>query len=631
MKKQLLTLIFLLVLGFSYAQQSNHWTTITGTQYNLTMSGVIYIDGVAQTSSVFEIGAFCGNECRGSARAQLFPPTGDYVVSLTVVSDQPNGETITFRLYDHGTQQEFPSECANNITFNANDNYGAMGNWYSFAFVGEVPEYEITVLANPVDGGTVFGAGTYSEGDLCTLTVMVNDAYTFVNWTKDGIEVSTSPTYSFTVMESASYTANFMEALTANHWTTILGTQYNLTMSGVISIDGIAQTSTALEVGAFCGNECRGSARAQFFPPTGDYVVSLTVVSNQLNGETITFGLFDHRIQQEYSNDCVNRITFNANDNYGAMGNWYEFSFMTPTIPQTFTLPINGYGEGAGGYYLIASPVTEVAPSVENGFLTGEYDLYYFDQSQEMEWQNYKANSFNLVSGKGYLYASKTNTTLTFTGEPYIGNGNVTLNYNEGANFAGWNLVGNPYSVTAYIDRDFYVMREDGEEIIPGNGNAIAPMQGIFVIADSNGEEMTFSTNAPTNNGSKVVVNIRRKHGDVIDRVMVRFDGGAMLPKHMLHPKNTKLYISESEKEYAVVCNNGNNITPVCFCAAEDGTYTLNVEVENMEMEYLHLIDNMTGADIDLLQTPEYTFQARTTDNASRFQLIFANTSEHDE
>ena len=174
-------------------------------------------------------------------------------------------------------------------------------------------------------------------------------------------------------------------------------------------------------------------------------------------------------------------------------------------------------------------------------------------------------------------------------------------------------------------------MREDGEEIIPGNGNAIAPMQGIFVIAVRDGEEMTFSTNAPTNNGSKVVVNVRRKHGDVIDRVMVRFDGGAMLPKHMLHPENTKLYIAESEKEYAVVCNSGKNITPVCFCAAENGTYTLNVEVDNIEMEYLHLIDNITGADIDLLQMLEYTFQARTTDNASRFQLIFANTSEHDE
>ena len=331
MKKHLLTLIFISVLGFSYAQPSNHWTTIVGTQYNLTMSGVIYIDDEPQTSTMLEIGAFCGNECRGSARAQYFPPTGDYVVSLTVVSNQQSGETITFRLFDHATQQEFPTESVNSITFNANDNYGEMGNWYPFAFVGEVPEYEITVSANPVEGGTVSGAGIYSEGDLCTLTVMVNDAYTLVNWTKDGIEVSTSPTYSFTVTESASYTANLIEASTANHWTTITGTQYNLTMSGVIFIDGIAQTSTALEIGAFCGNECRGSARAQFFPPTGDYVVSLTVVSNEVNGETITFRLYDHRIQQEFPSECVNSITFNANDNYGEMGNWYSFAFMENT------------------------------------------------------------------------------------------------------------------------------------------------------------------------------------------------------------------------------------------------------------------------------------------------------------
>ena len=341
MKKLLLIMIFVSALGFSNAQQANHWTTITGTQYNLTMSGVISIDDVAQTSTMLEIGAFCGDECRGSARAQFFPPTGDYVVSLTVVSNQQSGETITFRLYDHGTQQEFPTESVNSITFNANANFGEMGNWYPFAFVEGANEYEITVLANPLAGGTVTGGGTYSQGDVCTLTATVNDAYTFVNWTKDGVEVSSSTTYSFTVTETASYTANFIVASAANHWATITGTQYNLTMSGVISIDDVAQTSTALEIGAFCGGECRGSARAQFFPPTGDYVVSLTVVSNELSGETIVFRLFDHRIQQEYPNECVNSITFNANANFGEMGNWYPFAFYEQSaiiLDQTITL-----------------------------------------------------------------------------------------------------------------------------------------------------------------------------------------------------------------------------------------------------------------------------------------------------
>jgi hypothetical protein len=32
----------------------------------------------------------------------------------------------------------------------------------------------------------------------------------------------------------------------------------------------------------------------------------------------------------------------------------------------------------------------------------------------------------------------------------------------------------------------------------------------------------------------------------------------------------------------------------------------------------------MTGADIDLLQTPSYTFEAKTSDHASRFRLVFS-------
>ena len=45
-----------------------------------------------------------------------------------------------------------------------------------------------------------------------------------------------------------------------------------------------------------------------------------------------------------------------------------------------------------------------------------------------------------------------------------------------------------------------------------------------------------------------------------------------------------------------------------------------------MEFSRLRLIDNMTGADIDLLATPSYTFEAKTTDYASRFRLVFSST-----
>ena len=36
----------------------------------------------------------------------------------------------------------------------------------------------------------------------------------------------------------------------------------------------------------------------------------------------------------------------------------------------------------------------------------------------------------------------------------------------------------------------------------------------------------------------------------------------------------------------------------------------------------------MTGNDVDLLATPTYTFQAKTTDFASRFKLVFAANEE---
>lgn len=73
-------------------------------------------------------------------------------------------------------------------------------------------QYTITATANPGTAGSVTGGGTYTEGATVTLTATPNSGYEFVNWTKGGIEVSTSATYSFTANASASYVANFQAA-----------------------------------------------------------------------------------------------------------------------------------------------------------------------------------------------------------------------------------------------------------------------------------------------------------------------------------------------------------------------------------------------------------------------------------
>ena len=71
-------------------------------------------------------------------------------------------------------------------------------------------EYSITAEASPEVGGTVSGGSTSIHYGLnCQLVATPNSKYYFVNWTKDGIEVSTDRIYSFVVTESGHYVANF--------------------------------------------------------------------------------------------------------------------------------------------------------------------------------------------------------------------------------------------------------------------------------------------------------------------------------------------------------------------------------------------------------------------------------------
>ena len=100
----------------------------------------------------------------------------------------------------NGTQVSTNASFSFNVTENAT---------YVAHFEEQVVTYTITATANPSEGGTVTGGGTYNQGASCTLTATANMGYTFVNWTKGGIEVSTNASFSFTVTENAAYVANF--------------------------------------------------------------------------------------------------------------------------------------------------------------------------------------------------------------------------------------------------------------------------------------------------------------------------------------------------------------------------------------------------------------------------------------
>ena len=308
-------------------------------------------------------------------------------------------------------------------------------------------------------------------------------------------------------------------------------------------------------------------------------------------------------------------------------------------VAATVKKNITAYTSADDGWNLISSPVNVNLGAAGIGLITETtYDLYYLNEGSK-KWINFKANEgntnpgFNIEPQKGYLYANAANTTLSFSG-------NLQPNSSIGCEVSltkageGWNLVGNPYPFNAYVDKSYYVINGRTVEAYEGS-DPVPTCTGIIVKATAANEKVTFRRTAFTsgtiNNGNIELVLAQqatnRGNASTLDNAIVSFNEGNELPKFYFGEQNANLYIPQGTEEYAIVSSNGQGTMPVNFRANENGQYTLTVNPENVEMNYLHLIDNMTGTDIDLLATPSYTFNAKTTDYESRFKLVFASAN----
>ncbi len=336
------------------------------------------------------------------------------------------------------------------------------------------------------------------------------------------------------------------------------------------------------------------------------------------------------------------------------------------------------------GWHLVSSPAIEsFAPTTDNGFLANEYDLYFYEESTH-HWRNHKPNgqyaNFNIEPLKGYLYANSANDTLQLQGtlRSAMETVSVPLSYTDGIALAGFNLVGNPFAhnVTAFtgsnVATEVYRMNETKDEVAVGTlseNNPLKPGEGFFVKATGDEASITFNSRANNAERSNITLEVS-ENGLLVDRFILKRDG-APLEKFMLNENSTRIFATEDAQDWAVAViaseakQSSRTEQPVNFKAAKNGTYTLTVNVENMDLDYLHLIDNMTGTDVDLLTPPafghplsegeaqsgaelgsdrpatdsrtpagnspsergqggfNYTFTAKTTDYASRFRLVF--------
>ena len=346
----------------------------------------------------------------------------------------------------------------------------------------------------------------------------------------------------------------------------------------------------------------------------------------------------------------------------------------------TYKKNITGYGaenvNQSTGWNLIAPPASGslfdmgLVPMNGEDYLFNQMDLYRFKQNADLEWRNFKESDGTIPSVwyassiepmEGYLYARQNDGTLEFKSSSTFPATTTDmycydhLYYYEDAAFAGWSLIGNPFTATAYLkDAEgnegnamaYYRMNAAGDRIVLAEaGTPIKPCEGVFVQVTDNGsndvDPVWFTTTQPQRGRGAMDFTVSKQSSTrdgasasatPIDRARISFNEGKGMGHLDLMADANRLYIPQGGKDMAVVCSEPAGEMPLNFEAAENGTYTLGISLNDTELVYCHLIDNLTGADVDLLATStgsvaEYTFEAKTTDYRSRFKVVFVAKS----
>lgn len=325
-------------------------------------------------------------------------------------------------------------------------------------------------------------------------------------------------------------------------------------------------------------------------------------------------------------------------------------------VTATLQKEIVAYTSDSDGWFTIASPSTYNIP-VNSLVTDSEYDLYLYNEPTHY-WWNSKSNDpgFSaLEPRRGYLYANAENVTLSFTGNMLATDNTVTmfLDYTDAAgSLKGFNLVGNPFTRSLTegdvirIGDDLlttYLVAEGGGELVPYAlaDRAIEPGEGFFVQATAPNQYLVINDATRGEQMSEQSAYLRIEAGkeDHYDRAYVQIGGGNTLRKMDLGGNTPKVSVRHEGKDWSSVnIEAATGEMPVSFKATENGTYTIRVNVEGLLVDYLHLIDNLTGADVDLLplltgqgglnQPATYTFEAKASDYVSRFKLVFSAICE---
>ncbi|MBQ5377748.1 MAG: C10 family peptidase, partial [Prevotella sp.] len=189
---------------------------------------------------------------------------------------------------------------------------------------------------------------------------------------------------------------------------------YNLYQDGTVIAQELDETTYTVDLNNDASN---------LFCVKTNYYGGETEASNKIgfakgNVNLATLGLSenDKMTVTENSTLTVSGTLSDVNTDNLILENGAQLINSSTDVQATVKKNITAYTQN-GGWHLLASPIESVTPTVNNGLLANNYDLYSFDLSEELEWRNIKDGAFNTIDNKtGYLYANSSDQTLSLEG-----------------------------------------------------------------------------------------------------------------------------------------------------------------------------------------------------------------------
>lgn len=301
------------------------------------------------------------------------------------------------------------------------------------------------------------------------------------------------------------------------------------------------------------------------------------------------------------------------------------------------------------GWYAISSSCHDMPFSEVQNLTSATHNIYRYDESNRT-WQEYRntANEYSAFeNGRGYIYRTLYNGgTITFNGTPNIGDVSYTLSMTTNSDdLNGFNLIGNPYAHVIYkgvaIPNDYLangycILNTDGTWQFRTDNVAIPAGTAILVQSKSERSTTTITMRdveaAPKKRADSDNICFTVKNGQYEDVARIEFNEGHGFNKMAHYNEDAPmLYVRYDGENFASAnLSDDTKVVDLCFKTKEMSRYTLSMEANGM-FDYLHLIDRMTGDDVDMLVENEYSFISSAKDDADRFIVKLSNNTGNDD